>query len=183
MRTPRAEKSRAERRRRRSCFLSYSTRESTATLLAVLVRQVFHDNYDLRLTPTALASGEDQLQQIEREISDCSFGIVCLDGLRPNVIHEWGYMRGLNRPVILLAQTPGTVDVLSMYGTVAPVGFTNPALAVDTQLSNLKSINRATWTPDNPLQSLGVIWGEYNKIKKKFPELELSKVKEPELWQ
>ena len=159
-------------------FFSYSTAESTNVLLATLIWSVFHRQYSLRLTPSALTSGQSQLEEIEKQILNSAFGVVCLDGLRPNVIHEWGYMRGLKKPVILLMKENATVDVRHFVRTSVPE-LQNPALQMDVHLSNLKDINYARWYPEDAPKSAKAIWEEYNKIKEKASLLE---VEEPHLW-
>lgn len=148
--------------------------------MTVLVWEVFHSDYTVRLTPSALVSGAGQLLQIEKQISACQFAVVCLDGLRPNVIHEWGYTRGVNKPTIVLNRDGATVDVVSILGPSAPANMSNPALVMDMHLSNLKDINRKTWYPGDPVQSVRVIWEEYGKLREEFPFLVA--VKEPRLW-
>jgi hypothetical protein len=51
-------------------------------MLSTLIWIVFHNEYHLRFTPSALTSGQSQLEEIESLISNSAFGIVCLDGLR-----------------------------------------------------------------------------------------------------
>jgi len=111
-------------------------------LLCTLVWLVFDKQYRVSFTPSALVSGTSQLDEIEKQIVNCSLAVVCLDGLRPNVIHEWGYMRGLNRPVILLKKEGATVDLRH---------FTRKA--------------------EDPPRSVKAIWDEYNKIRVKFTKL------------
>jgi hypothetical protein len=164
------------------CFVSYSMREPTRSLLPVLIWHIFHEQYDVRLTPSALVSGQDQLSQIEAQIEKSLFGVVCLDGLRPNVVHEWGHLRGTHRPVIVIMREQATIDVLSLYGPSAPDGLSNPALDVDDHLSNLKGVNRATWYPDDPRRSVKIIWDEYNKMKDAASIDGLLEVREPRLW-
>lgn len=165
-----------------TCFVSYSMREPTRALLPVLIWHVFREAYDVRFTPSALVSGQDQLSQIEVQIEKCAFGVVCLDGLRPNVIHELGHLRGAHRPVIILMREEATVDVLSIYGPSAPAGLSNPALDVDDHLSNLKGVNRATWYPEDPQHTVKTLWDEYNKLRQAFPVGGLAEVREPRLW-
>lgn len=166
---------------KRDFFLSYSTAEPTNVMLATLVWIVFHNDYRLRFTPSALTSGQSQLQEIEKQISESVFGVVCLDGLRPNVIHEYGYMRGLNLPVILLKKEDATVDVRLFVLESVPE-LQNPPLKMDIHLSNLKDINYAKWYPLDPPKSAKAIWEEYNKVKEKFSGAKLLDVREPELW-
>jgi hypothetical protein len=154
--------------------------ESTSSLLVTLMWAVFHQEYEIRVTPSALKSGTSQLVQIEREISKCAFAIVCLDGLRPNVICEYGYIRGRNVPTILLKKDQATVDVLSILGLSAPVGFKNPELDLNVHLSNLKDVHYAPWHPDDPAKSVKEIWDEYEKMREKHKDL--VEVAEPRLW-
>ncbi len=162
-------------------FFSYSTAEQTNALLSALVWIVFHKQYDMRLTPSALASGGSQLEQIEKEISESTFGVVCLDGLRPNVIHEWGYMRGHKIPVILLKKDGATIDIRHFIRESAPE-LQNPILDMNVHLSNLKDINYACWFPEDPPKSAKAIWEQYNKVKGQFPEAKLTGIEEPHLW-
>jgi hypothetical protein len=162
-------------------FVSYSTAEPTNFLLSTLLWTVFNKHYDIRITPSALTSGASQLQKIEKQISECAFGVVSLDGLRPNVIHEWGYMRGQNKPVILLKRDSATIDVRLFVGESVPE-LKNPILDVNTHLSNLKDINYAKWFPEQPPQSAKAIWDEYNKLRSEQNGKELLGVEEPHLW-
>lgn len=161
------------------CFISYSLGEVSSSLLVTLAWVVFHGRYDICVTPSTLKSGTSQLEQIEEKISNCAFAIVCLDGLRPNVVCEYGYIRGIKKPAILLKKEQATVDLLSIIGPSAPIGFANPPLDVNSHLSNLKDVNYAAWYDDDPLKSAKVIWDEYEKIRRGTP---LAAVDEPRLW-
>ncbi len=162
-------------------FFSYSTAEPTNHILSTLIWIVFHNEYNMRFTPSALTSGSSQLQEIEKQISDSAFGVVCLDGLRPNVIHEWGYLRGRDKPIILLKKEGATVDVRHFVRESAPE-LLNPPLNMDVHLSNLKDINYAKWFPEEPPKSAKAIWEEYKKVKEQYPGAKLLEVEEPHLW-
>jgi hypothetical protein len=171
----------ADEKSKPDVFFSYSTAENTNVLLSVLVWVVFHADYNLRFTPSALTSGQSQLVEIEKQISESAFGIVCLDGLRPNVVHEWGYMRGCDKQVILLKQNAATVDVRHLVRTAVP-GLENPQLEMDVHLSNLKDINYAKWFPEDVPKSVKAIWEQFSKIKTAIKEADQRDVKEPHLW-
>jgi hypothetical protein len=51
-----------------------------------------------------LQSGASQLRQITDLIRNCEFAIVALDGLRANVIFEYGLLRALDKPTIVLKE-------------------------------------------------------------------------------
>ncbi|MGA7648707.1 MAG: hypothetical protein WBW01_19525, partial [Terriglobales bacterium] len=70
-------------------------------------------SFDLRLTPSALESGADQRSQIIDLIEGCSFAVVVLDGLRPNVTYEYGLLEAYGKPIILLKEQSATVDIKS----------------------------------------------------------------------
>jgi hypothetical protein len=162
-------------------FVSYSTAEPTNSVLSTLLWILFQNDYNIRITPSALTSGTSQLSKIEKEIAESSFGVVCLDGLRPNVIHEWGFMRGHSVPVILLKREGATVDVRHFLRESAPE-VPNPALDLNAHLSNLKDINYASWLPNDPPRSAKLIWDEYEKLRAEFSDRHLLAVKEPRLW-
>ncbi len=162
-------------------FFSYSMAEPTSVMLSTLIWIVFHNGYHLRFTPSALTSGSSQLQEIEKQISQSAFGVVCLDGLRPNVIHEYGYMRGQNKPVILLKKEKATVDIRHFILEAAPE-LENPNLNMDVHVSNLKDIHYASWYPEDPPKSTRAIWEEYKKVRELFSAAKLLDIEEPHLW-
>jgi hypothetical protein len=161
-----------------SVFFSYSMAEQTNVLLSTIIWLVFHNQFRVCFTPSALTSGQSQLQEIEKQIAESAFGIVCLDGLRPNVIHEWGFMRGVKKSVILLKKQDATVDVRHFVGGSVPA-LENPPLDMNVHLSNLKDINYARWYPDDVPKSAKVAWEEFNKIK---DAARLANIEEPNLW-
>src|SRR5579872_7208110 len=79
------------------CFVSYSSRESHFHALLPCIWIAFSAKFDVKLTPSALESGADQLSQINEMIDKCSFAIVVLDGLRPNVTYEFGRVAEIGR--------------------------------------------------------------------------------------
>jgi hypothetical protein len=160
-----------------SLFFSYSMAEQTSVLLSTIVWLVFHSGFKVCFTPSALTSGQSQLIEIEKQIAESALGVVCLDGLRPNVVHEWGYMRGAKKPVILLKKEDATVDVRHFVGGSVPA-LQNPPLDMNVHLSNLKDINYARWYPGEVPRSAKAVWEEFNKIK----NADLPDIKEPHLW-
>ncbi len=87
------------------CFVSYSTQEAHTQILIDCLRIVFTPHFDVTLTPSALESGASQRERIASLIEHCDFAVVILDGLRPNVIFEYGIIEGKNRPVLLFKET------------------------------------------------------------------------------
>src|SRR5262249_50403588 len=52
---------------------------------------------------------------VEEIIENCELGIVIFDGLRPNVIYEYGLLRGNHKPVIPLQDKKAAVAIKSYY--------------------------------------------------------------------
>jgi len=51
-----------------------------------------------------MRSGEDYLNKLEKLIEDCVLGIILLDGLRPNILFEFGFLKGKKNPSLYFSQ-------------------------------------------------------------------------------
>lgn len=69
--------------------------------------------------PIYLSDETEPLQHygktFEQLAEDCALGIVILDGLRPNVLLEFGILRGKNKPIIPLQDEKACVAIKSFY--------------------------------------------------------------------
>lgn len=108
------------------CFVSYSSRDPHINVLIPCLWIAFSPAFDLRLTPSPLESGADQHLQIVDLIKGCSFAVVVLDGLRPNVTYEYGMLVAHQKPVILLKEEHATVDIEGLVGETVSLGITSP---------------------------------------------------------
>jgi hypothetical protein len=160
------------------CLLlqSGTTRQYPVSLLWIALSSTF----DLRLTPSALESGAGQRAQITQLIAGCSFAIVVLDGLRPNVTYEYGLLDAYEKPVILLKEKSATVDIKSLMGDPVSLAIASPALNVDTQFSNVKDVNHAEWSRLDPAGTIRIILQEYKKKKSKIKSY--VDIRDPVLW-
>ncbi len=109
-------------------FLSYSTGEPQIKLFVECLEIVLGNYFDLRQTPKSLAIGKSQHDAILASIANCAFGVVCLDGLRPNVVYEYGAMRGARKPVLIFKEESAKVDIGHFYGSVAGLALPPPPL-------------------------------------------------------
>lgn len=130
-------------------------------------------------TPSVLQSGVSQLSQITEAIKSSEFAIVVLDGLRPNVVFEYGLLRAMEKPVIVLKERNARVD-LEGYSTAAGTVTPELKLNVDMHLSNIKDINYAEWDRLDPQSSLETIASEYEKKRSAIPSY--SSILVPQLW-
>lgn len=81
------------------CFVCYSSREPHVALLIDCLRIVFAKHFDVKLTPSDLVAGVSQRAEIMRLIRNCAFAVVAIDGLRPNVVFEFGALHAYGKAV------------------------------------------------------------------------------------
>ena len=146
-------------------FLSYSTGEPQIKLFAECLQIVFGSYFDLKQTPASLAAGEGQHDAIIGQIKSCAFGVVCLDGLRPNVTYEYGALRGANKAVLIFKEASAEVDIKHFYGGVASLGVGPPAIDLDKHFSDSKDRFCETWSRFEIKQTVKKIWDAYNKAQ------------------
>ena len=162
------------------CCVSYSTREPHVLMLIDCLRIVVGKHFRVELTPSALESGASQRDQVTALIEGCAFAVVILDGLRPNVIFEYGILHGKNKPVILLKGQKATVDIPGYYGD-APGLEVNPVeIDLDKCFSDVKDVNYARWNRFDLAGSVKIVWEEYRKKKDKIEGY--IEIEEPRLW-
>ena len=100
-------------------FVAYSTGEPQVTVLIECLEIVLGRHFDLKRTPLALESEHSQHDMILDLVGSCAFGVVCLDGLRPNVVFEYGAMKGARKPVMIFKEVGAKVDTGHFYGSAA----------------------------------------------------------------
>jgi hypothetical protein len=174
--TKRASQSKA----RPYCFVSYSSRESHVNVLFPCLWIALSQTFDLRLTPSALESGTSQREQILSLVGGCSFAVVVLDGLRPNVTYEYGLLDAYGKPVILLKEKTASVDIKSLIGETVNLAVDAPALNIDSHFSDIKDVNYAEWSRTDPAGAVRVIQQEYKKKKSRIKDS--VDLEEPDLW-
>jgi tetratricopeptide (TPR) repeat protein len=103
--------------------------------------------------PIYLSDEIEPLQQYEKTFEqlaeDCALGIVILDGLRPNVLLEFGILIGKNKPIIPLQDKEACVAIKSFYqGNCQGSGLTerefsklkDPSLGFFSHISDLQGL-------------------------------------------
>lgn len=147
-------------------FLSYSTAEPQIKLFTECLQIVFKKHFELKQTPASLAAGESQHETIIKQIKSCEFGVVCLDGLRPNVVYEYGALRGANRPILIFRETSAEVDIKHLYGNTAGLAIPpHPPIELDRQFSDTKDVFYETWNRFEIKETVKKIWQAYDKAR------------------
>jgi len=162
------------------CFVSYSTREPHVSLVIDCLRVVLGKQFRVEPTPSALESGASQRDQITELIDGCAFGVVILDGLRPNVVFEYGILHGKDKPVILLREDKATVDIPGFYGDAAGLQINPVGIDLDKCFSDVKDVNYARWNRFDLAGTVKVIWEEYCKKRERIEGY--VEIEEPKLW-
>jgi hypothetical protein len=151
-----------------TCFVSYSTREAHVGLLIECIEIVLTPHFKVNRTPSALESGASQRDQIVGLIEDCAFGIVILDGLRPNVVFEYGVLHGLKKPVIFFKEVEAQVDIRGFFGHTPNLSLDPVALDLDKHFSDSKDVYCAPWNRFEIKNTVRTVWEEYRKKKKEI---------------
>jgi hypothetical protein len=163
----------------RYCFVSYSTREPHVNVLIECLRIVFTPHFEVKLTPSALLSGASQRDQITKLIDSCSFAIVALDGLRPNVIFEYGIIHGENKPAMLFVESEAEVDIRGFFRDPPSLGVGSVRVDLDTQFSDVKDVHYRTWRRFEIASTARAVWEEYGK--KNYEMQDFIEIPEPRL--
>jgi hypothetical protein len=154
-------------------FVSFSGGEPLVGVFMQYLDLVFHEHFTLMKTPASLTPGQGQHDTITELIERCEFGIVCLDGLRPNVVYEYGIMLGAKKVALLFREEASTVDIGHFIdkGTVQQdKALPPPPIDLDKHFSNAKDKFCQSWNQFKFVETIRTIWESYEKIK---PETKL----------
>ena len=104
-------------------------------------------NIEVKTLSDTVKSQESNFQTILQLLKDCILGIVILDGLRPNVVLEYGILLCLTKPIIVLKDKNAKIDIEglddNLKDNLKKRHITNPKLDIDKHLSDVKDLH---WT-------------------------------------
>jgi nucleoside 2-deoxyribosyltransferase len=89
--------------------------------------------YKQLLLGREIKNGEYYLSKFEELVDKCVLGIIVLDGLRPNVVFELGFLKGRNKPIIVLKSQKAYINIENLYK--------DPGILTKIKLKIKKSIN------------------------------------------
>ena len=102
-----------------------------------------------------VCSEEGYFDKIITLMKECVVGVVIFDGLRPNILFEYGLLKGMGKPVILLLGEGAEINVKTLYNNFTEVGFReqrqfdrmkNPRIELSRHFSDLgKHVNYFKW--------------------------------------
>ena len=94
---------------------------------------------------------------------------MALDGLRPNVVFEYGIMHGFGKPVILLKADDARVDIPGLLGEPLDLKIAPVKLNIDQQFSDVKDVHYGEWKRFEVRATVRKVWEEYCKKKDQIP--------------
>ena len=91
-----------------------------------------------------------------------------MDGLRPNVVFEYGILHGRKKPVMLFRERRARLDIRSLIRNPTGLRIAPVPLELDSQLSDVKDAYCATWNRFEISATVKLIWDEYRKKRKEI---------------
>lgn len=152
----------------RTCFVVFSSKEEHIEIVIDCVERVIKEKlyYNVIRLDEALKSGDSQYTELTSFLNTCSFAVVVLDGFRPNVLFEYGILRGLGKPCIVLLEKEAIIDVKSLMPENYRETIDNPRIDIDKHFSDVKDRFYLRYNKNNPKELRNIIDNEYLKLKK-----------------
>jgi tetratricopeptide (TPR) repeat protein len=158
----------------RSCFVVFSSREKHVEIVIDCVETVFQEAKSNRFVVLRLNEhlkpGDSQYEELTNLLSSCCFAVVILDGFRPNVLFEYGILKGLRKPCIVLLGHGATIDVQGFYPPDVDGLPPAPEIHMDTHFSDVKDRFLLRYDRNNPKQVRSLLLAAYNKLKKQIED-------------
>jgi len=164
-----------EKSRGRICVVAYPDKKYVPYIENVIktikdVLKIY--NIEVKTLPDTVKPQESNLQTIFNLSKDCILGIVILDGLRPNVVWEYGLLYGLGKPIIVLKDKEAEIDIKNLDDNLKDKlekhHISNPKLNIDKHLSNVKDLHYTTYDWRSPKKLEEVLKDEIKKSKDKI---------------
>jgi tetratricopeptide (TPR) repeat protein len=168
------------------CLIVYSDKDHVEYIYSLLfqLEKVLEDRgFNPQRLGDEIRSSEDYLETLEKMVDNCALSIVILDGFRPNVLFEFGYIKARKKPIVILQSTVAQINIKTLYREIKDSGLTptqfskrlcNPKLDVSLHLSDFagKHISYTDWRAKDtdPLHPSRVLLKEIQKKRKEIIE-------------
>jgi len=158
----------------RSCFVVFSSREKHVEIVIDCVETVFQKaktrRFEVQRLDQHLKSGDSQYTELTDLLSSCCFAVVILDGFRPNVLFEYGILRGLGKPCIVLLSHGATIDVHGFFSGDIQGLPAAPEVDMDKHFSDVKDRFYLRYDRNNPKQIRDTLQAAYRKLDKQIED-------------
>ena len=129
-------------------------------------------NIEVKTLCDTVKPQESNFQTILQLLKDCILGIVILDGLRSNVVLEYGILLCLAKPIIVLKDKNAKIDIEglddNLKDNLEKKHITNPKLDIDKHLSDVKDLHWTSYDWKSPDDFEENLQHELIKIKDKI---------------
>lgn len=150
---------------RKTCFIVYSSREEHVEITIDAIESVLDvgNKYNIKRLATHGIVGHSQYSQLIELLNKCSLAIVILDGLRPNVLFEYGLLVGLRKPCIVLLEENAKIDIQS-FVKENNTKMQNVKIDIDKDFSDVKDQMYVRYNYADPKKLRSLIDNELIKI-------------------
>ena len=91
----------------KTCVLIHAEKKYVPYIENIIdnIKKVMEEyNIDVKILSGTVKPQNSNFQTILKMLKNCVFGIVILDGLRPNVVLEYGILLSLEKPIIVFKE-------------------------------------------------------------------------------
>jgi tetratricopeptide (TPR) repeat protein len=157
----------------RDCLVIFSSKEAHIEIVIDCIDIVLGQEYKYNVIrlDNYLSSGDSQYEEIIGLINNCSIGVVILDGFRPNVLFEFGILKGLNKPCIVLKENNAVIDVIGFYDDIGiNLDLVNPKIDMDKHFSDVKDRFYIKYDKNKPKEIREKVKKEMDKLKQQIED-------------
>jgi len=143
----------------RTCVVVHAEKKYVPYIENVIdnIKKVMEDyNIDVRTLSGTVKPQNSNFQTILKMLKNCIFAIVIFDGLRPNVVLEYGILLSLEKPIIVLKENNAYFNIrglnTKLKDDLEENHINDPKLDIDSHLSDVKDLHWTLYdwqTPDN----------------------------------
>lgn len=150
----------------RTCFVVFSSREAHVEIVMDCIETVFQESGQFKVVrlDRHLKSGDSQYAELTELLASCCFAVVILDGFRPNVLFEYGVLRGLHKPCIVLLEEEATVDIPGFFPDDTDGLPQKPPINMDRHFSDVKDRFYLRYDKNKPKQIRTLLEAEHRKL-------------------
>ena len=171
---------------KKKCVITYPDKKYVnyiEHIISTIKDEMENYNIEVQTLPDTVKSQYSNFQEILRLLKNCILGIVILDGLRSNVVLEYGILLGLGKPIIVLKDKNAEINIKSLDDKLKSEHekhhISNPTLDIDKHLSDVKDLHWTCYDWENPKELREKLQDDISKIKEKM----LSEITKPMITQ
>lgn len=153
--------------KKQTLFVVFSSKEPHIEIVIDNIELIMNQQYGFEVVrlDSALKSGDSQYGELTNFLAECALAIVILDGFRPNVLFEYGILKGLKKPTIVLLEADATIDIKNFHDFESECPIPNPRINMDKHFSDVKDRLYIKYNKLDPKGLRTIIGTEYTKLR------------------